>query len=248
MLLHGQPGSAADWAPVARGLRGAHRVIVPDRLGYGRTGGRAGGFRANADAVAHLLDDLGVSRAIVAGHSWGGGVAIALAETRPDRVLGMVLVAPVVPDEPLGWLDRVLAVPVVGSAVAATGLGLAGRALSLPLVRRAVERSLRGATEDHLLGVAESWRRGESWRSFVVEQRALVGELAELAPGLAGIRVPVTVIVGTADRVIPASSGQRLAAAIPGAVLIRVNGAGHLLTHERPEEVIAAVSRMASTG
>ena len=128
------------------------------------------------------------------------------------------------------------------------GLSVAGRALSLPHVRRLVERSLRGTTDDHLLGVAASWRRGESWRSFVVEQRALVDELGRLAPGLAGIRVPVTVLVGEADRVVPAPSGRRLASAIPGAVLIQLAGAGHLLTHERPAEVAAAITQMAATG
>jgi pimeloyl-ACP methyl ester carboxylesterase len=248
VLLHGQPGTAADWAPVARLLRSSHTVVVPDRLGYGRTGGPAGGFKANADAVLRLLDGLAVERAVVVGHSWGGGVALALVEDRPDRVAGAVLLATVVPDEPIGRLDRLLAVPAVGSAVTAVALGLAGRALTLPRVRQAVERMLRGTTEDGLLAVAESWRQGESWRSFVVEQRALVEELGRLGPGLAGIALPVIIMTGSADRIVPPSAGGRLAAAIPGAELIRLEGAGHLLTHERPEEVAAAVARLASAG
>ena len=110
VLLHGQPGSAADWEPLARLLEADYTVIVPDRPGYGRTGGRATGFRGNAAAVVDLLDRRGVASATIVAHSWSGGVAIALAEDNPDRVAGLVLVASVGPDERLDRLDRLLAV------------------------------------------------------------------------------------------------------------------------------------------
>ncbi|MFL5886032.1 MAG: alpha/beta fold hydrolase, partial [Thermoleophilaceae bacterium] len=84
LLVHGQPGTGADWAGVARALRDRFRVIVPDRPGYGSTGGRAAGIADNADALAGMLVDRGVDSAIVAGHSWGAGVAIALAERHPQ--------------------------------------------------------------------------------------------------------------------------------------------------------------------
>jgi pimeloyl-ACP methyl ester carboxylesterase len=248
VLLHGQPGSAADWSEVTARLRTDHTVIVPDRLGYGRTGGRAGGFAANADAAVRLLDDANVDRAVVAGHSWGGGVAIALMQRRPDRVVGAVLIAPVVPVDRPGRLDRLLAVPVLAPAVASVALGAAGRALSWPPVRRAIGGWRGGLSDDQLQGMADSWRRRESWRSFVIEQRALVGELPGLAAGLGAIRVPVTVVVGTADRIVPASGGARLAGAIPGATLVRMERAGHLLMAERPGEIAAAISRMSAPG
>src|SRR4051794_20061292 len=79
VLVHGQPGSAADWAPVRQLLEDDFTVLVPDRPGYGRTGGSAIGFGANADAIVELLDRHGIPSATIVGHSWGGGVAIALA-------------------------------------------------------------------------------------------------------------------------------------------------------------------------
>ncbi len=246
VLLHGQPGSAADWLPVSRLLAANFTVIVPDRPGYGRTGGRAGGFHDNASAVLDLLDELHVERATIVGHSWGGGVAIALAEQTPARVAGAVLIASVGPAEPLGRLDRLLATPPIGTAVAAVSLNVAARALSILRVRKLLDRYLRGTTDEGLLAIAEGWRRGDAWRSFVVEQRALFDELGGLAPGLAGLTVPVTVVIGGADRIVPASTGHRLAAAIPGARLIRLEGAGHLLSHERPEEVAAAIAQAAT--
>jgi pimeloyl-ACP methyl ester carboxylesterase len=246
VLLHGQPGSAADWLPVTRLLEPSFTVIVPDRPGYGRTGGRAGGFHDNAVAVLDLMDELQVAQATIVGHSWSGGVAIALAEEAPARIAGVVLIASVRPGEPLGRLDRLLATPPFGTALAAVSLNLAARALSLARVRHALDRYLRGTTDEGLLAIAEGWRRGDAWRSFVVEQAALFDELGGLAPGLAGIVSPVTVVIGGADRIVPASTGERLAAAIPGARLIRLEGAGHLLSHERPADVASAIARAAT--
>lgn len=144
VLLHGQPGSAADWGPLRRLLEDDYTVIVPDRPGYGRTGGTALGFRGNADAVADLLDRCGISSATIVGHSWGGGVAIALAEGHPGRVAGLVLVSSVGPGDPLSRLDRLLAIPPVGTAIAAVVLNAAGLVLSLAAVRRYIDRRVRG--------------------------------------------------------------------------------------------------------
>ncbi len=140
MLLHGQPGGRGDWGAVTRRLADDFLVIAPDRPGYGQTGGRARGFQGNAAAVIGLLDQLGVEQATVVGYSWAGGAALALAQQAPDRLLGMVLVASVSPDQPLSRMDRLLAVPPIGTAVTAGGLFLASGALSLPPVRRALER------------------------------------------------------------------------------------------------------------
>jgi pimeloyl-ACP methyl ester carboxylesterase len=246
VLLHGQPGGAADWEAVTRLLEPSFTVVVPDRPGYGRTGGRASGFGANADAVVDLLDELAIDRAIVAGHSWGGGAAIALAQRAPGRVSGLVLVASVGPGERPGRLDRALAIAPLGSALAAITLKVAGRVLSLPLVRRLVDRRLRGFTHEGLVTMAATWRQGEAWRSFVTEQRALIDELPDLASGLAQLARPVTVVVGAADRIVPAATGQHLAAAIPGSRLITLDGAGHLLPHERPDAVAAAIVEVAA--
>lgn len=247
MLLHGQPGGRGDWVLVAERLEDEFQVIVPDRPGYGETGGRARGFRGNAAAVAILLDRLDVAAAIVVGYSWAGGVALAMAEDGPQRLAAMVLVSSVGPGEPLSRLDRMLAVPPVGAAVTAAGLFLAHGALSLPPIRRAWERhqvEIGGAAVAPDAMVA-SWRSDRVWQSFVTEQRSLIDELPLLAPALAAITVPTVVMVGTADRVVPPATGRRLAATIPGAQLVELGGAGHMLAHLRPNDVAAAVRTVA---
>ncbi len=244
VLLHGQPGSADDWARVSAMLKGSFTLVAPDRLGYGRTGGAATGFAGNAEAVVDLLDGLGVDRFITVGHSWGGGVALAVAELRPDRVTGLVLAASVGPGEPVGWDDRLLAAPVLGETVAALTIGATGRLLGIDRVQSLANRRLAGRTLEAVKALTRSTgaRTGSRvWQSFVTEQRALLSELDDLGPGLASLRIPVAVVNGTADRVVRPAVGGMLARAIPGATHTVLPGAHHLLPLDHPEAIAEAI-------
>ena len=248
VLLHGQPGSALDWHAVVPLLSDALQVITPDRLGYGRTGGPAAGFAANGRAVVDLLDQLGVDQAVVVGHSWGGGVALATAEQHPSRVAGLVLVSSVGPGEDFGWADRLLAAPVLGESVAAATIGAAGRVLGSQHVQAWSEKYLPGPAREAvevLAGMTGARTGTTAWRSFVIEQRALFAELGALGPGLATIDVPTVVVHGSADHVVPPEVAGRLARSILGATRITVTGAGHTLPHDHAAEVAAAIRRVA---
>jgi pimeloyl-ACP methyl ester carboxylesterase len=250
VLLHGQPGSALDWQGVASRLSDKFTVIVPDRLGYGRTGGDAAGFEANASAVATLLGDLTLNQAVVTGYSWAGGVALAFADLFPSRTAGLVLVASVGPAERFRWEDRLLAAPWLGEALAALTLGAAGRVLRSARIHRLADRHLSGRARQAVnvlsgLKGAEAGA-GTLWRSFVTEQRALLGDIDELGPGLAAVSAPTVVINGSADRLVPPHVADQLAAAIPGAIHTVVPGAHHLLPHEQPDAVAAAIRQVAA--
>ena len=241
LLIHGQPGTAADWTGVAHALRDRFRVLVPDRPGYGRTGGRALGIVANAEAMANLLEERGAGGAIVAGHSWGAGVAIAMAERHPERVRRLVLVNPVTPGDRLGLADRLLAHERIGPPFARGAFWVAGSALAAPRVRRVLRRTLPGYGIERSADVARDLRSGGAWRSFYVEQRALFSELPALRDGLSDLRQPATVVVAANDRVTDPAAGRRFAAQM-GARLVEVPRAGHLLPMQAPEEVARAIS------
>ncbi len=251
VLVHGQPGQAADWHDVATALASAHRVLVPDRPGYGRTGGTAVGLAANADALGQLLDDRGVKLATVVGHSFGGGVALALALRRAELVGGLVLVGSVGTASSLGRQDRLLGLPLVGEGLAFTGLEISRWAL--PALRRR-SRRLPPAMASWLQAVPGPWpaadkRRGPSaatWRSFVAEQRALLAETPAIEARLSSVLAPTAVVAGGRDRVVPARAAADLAGAIPGAELVWVPGAGHLVPQEAPDVLVEIVSRYAS--
>jgi pimeloyl-ACP methyl ester carboxylesterase len=244
LLLHGQPGSAGDWARVTALLDRDFLVVAPDRPGYGRTGGDATGFAGNADAVVGLLDRLGLDRFIAVGHSWGGGVALSTAVRNPHRVRGLVLVASVGPGAPVSWEDRLLATPVLGEIFAALTIGATGRLLGNDRVQSLADRRLAGRTLEavraltRLTGASTGAR---VWQSFVTEQRRLLDELHLLAPALNSLNVPVAVLNGSADRVVSPSVGAMLTSAIPGAERTVLADAHHLLPLDHPEEIAEAV-------
>ena len=234
VLLHGQPGSRSDWAGVINELSRTHRVLAPDRPGYGTNADVACGFDGNVYSLMARLDAVGIERAVFVGHSWGAGVALLTALRWPERTASVVAVAPVVPGE-LGWSDRLLATPVLGrgaGALTLTALRAVGafpRLLSpLGLVEPRLARSIRRSCAGLQI------RRGA--RSMRVEAQALVREFPALGTRLSEIRVPTTIVAGSKDRVIRRDALGALATRLPDARLVVIGG-GHLLPLEAPEAV-----------
>lgn len=249
LLLHGQPGGARDWNRVVKRLEGRADVVAIDRPGWdGRSEPRD--LPGNVAAALAALDAQGVARATVVGHSLGGAVAAWLAATAPDRVDALVLAAPAANRASLEWFDRWLTFPVAGPLTTAASLSSLGLALSLPPVRGWLARRAR-LDGDYLRGAGRSLLTGWARHAFAVEQRALVRELPQLEARLGAIRAPTWVVTGSADRVVPVSAPRALAAQIPGAELVVLEGAGHLLPQRharRLAEVILTAAEADSVG
>ena len=113
VLLHGQPGDVSDWAAVVSALPDHVDVLVLDRPGYGTNPLPPATIDGNARWLICELDKAGIRDAIVVGHSYGGGVALAAAALAPDRVRGLVLISSIGPSC-LKWWDYLLAAPIVG--------------------------------------------------------------------------------------------------------------------------------------
>jgi pimeloyl-ACP methyl ester carboxylesterase len=101
-------------------LAASHRVILIDRPGHGWSSRPADASYASperqAELVANALEQLGVRRAIMVGHSWGGAFATAYALAFPDRTAGLVLLSAVThpwPGDP-GWYNNLALLPVIG--------------------------------------------------------------------------------------------------------------------------------------
>lgn len=247
VLLHGQPGTAGDWKRVVGLLEGRYEVIAADRPGYGSTGGPATGFAGNARAVLDLLDRFGIARAVLVGHSWAGGAAIWAAATYPERVSGLVLVSSVGPGERLTWNDRLLGAPVAGEVIAAVAGGALGLLTGSPRIQSLADNHLPGRARDafrYLSALAKGQDR--LWRSFLVEQRHLLRDLSALGPMLGRVTTPTVVVHGASDRSIEPAVAKHLATCIPGAKLSLIGGVGHLIPHDRPDAVAAAIDEVAS--
>jgi 3-oxoadipate enol-lactonase len=243
VMLHGQPGSGSDWQQLADRLPAGLRVAALDRPGWGASPLAAGGFAVNARSVVAELDARDIERAVLIGHSYGGGVALAVAALAPDRVEALVLMASVGPDCLTGW-DRLLAAPVAGDACALAAWWLT------PWLARARLAAIAGLRRRpiaagehvnwHIWGNAH-YDHGRLWRSFLTEQRALIAELPGLAGVLPAIGQPVLLLADPSDTVIPVRTTHRLAAALPDARIELLSDIGHHIPRRGASESAARI-------
>lgn len=245
VLLHGQPGSGDDWRTVVEELDPGLDVEALDRPGYGENPLPPGDFEAGAHAVVAALDRRGVDSAVLVGHSFGGGVALATAELAPERVAALVLVASVGPACTDGW-DRLLAAPVAGEICAVAAWWLTpwfARARMARLAR------LRDRPLDHdeqvnwqVWGEARH-RHGAMWRTFLTEQRAVMRSLDDVLHRLGEIDAPTLILADPLDPLIPFRTAEALQAALPHARLEQVEVGAHHLPRRAPSEVAGAINR-----
>ena len=103
VLLHGFPLDSGIWAPVVPLLENDFELILPDLRGFGGSLSNTADYSLSdmADDVIQLLDHLGIEKAVIAGHSMGGYIALAFAKSYPERLLGLGLISTqVLPDTP----------------------------------------------------------------------------------------------------------------------------------------------------
>jgi pimeloyl-ACP methyl ester carboxylesterase len=243
VLLHGQPGSPADWQLVTGLLPAQLDAVAADRPGYGSSRLPAGGFAANARAVLDDLDSRGVTRAVLVGHSYGGGVALSAASVAPSRVAAVVLLASVGPGCLTRW-DRLLAAPGAGQLCALVAWRLTPWLARARLAGVASRRGRPLGPDEHVnwqVWGHTGYGYRPLWSTFLTEQRALLRELGELEAALPSVRVPVLVLADPRDAIVPFETARRLARALPNARLQLVEGAGHHLPRRAPEAVVDAI-------
>jgi pimeloyl-ACP methyl ester carboxylesterase len=240
VLWHG--GTPNTGEPPAPLLTPGVRWIGVDRPGHGGSPRRPGrDVAAVAGDVAAVLDHLGVERCVTLGHSGGGSHALACAALLPGRVAAALSIAGLAPyDGTEDWF---------------AGLGPAGRAsLGAARAGRAAKEAFVAAGPGGVDFTAEDWATLEGpwgWFGPVVAAATANGhgglvddDLAHLAPwgfDPAAIAVPVLLLHGEADRVVPVAHARRLAAVVPGARLRTVPGAGHLSVLSEAPAAVAEV-------
>jgi pimeloyl-ACP methyl ester carboxylesterase len=235
VLLHGQPGLGADWQPVIAALPASVRAVAIDRPGHGSSPLPGGGLEVNAAAVLDAFDRQGIDRAVLVGHSYGGGVALRVAATAPERVEALVLLASVGPDC-LNIFDWLLAAPFAGAALSRFAWqwtpGFARTVLRLMARRNGRSRHPNWEVWGHA-----RWDNGPLWRTFLAEQQALVREAPSYAALAASISVPALVVTDPRDQMVPFKTAVALVEVLPDARMYLIEGAGHHLPLRAPEAV-----------
>ncbi len=243
VMLHGQPGSAADWHQVAGRLPAQFHAVAADRPGYGSSQLPVGGFAANARAVIDDLDVRGVKRAVLVGHSYGGGVALSAASLAPDRVAAVVLLASVGPGCANIW-DRVLAAPATGPLCALVAWKLTPWIARARLALTGIRRGRPPRPDEHVNWQVWGYKdraRGALWRTFLAEQRAMLRELDQLESALPSVETPVLVLSDPRDILVRVDTARHLAQSLPDARLQLIEGAGHHLPRRAPGAVAEAI-------
>ncbi|MEA2991032.1 MAG: hypothetical protein QOG83_3743 [Alphaproteobacteria bacterium] len=248
VLIHGASGNLEDMRlALGEKLAASHRVILIDRPGHGWSARPQSDDYASparqAELVAGALEQLGVRRAILIGHSWGGAFATAYALAFPERTAGLVLLA--APTHPWpgnpGWYNKLASFPYIGPLFVRTcvyplGLLLVGGASRSIFEPQAVpDDYVRRAAIRLVLRPKTFYFNA---RDLSLLQRFIVAQV----PRYGDLRTPTVIITGDRDTMVsPQINARALAAALPCAKLVLLKDIGHMPHHAAPEAVAAAI-------
>lgn len=229
VMVHGFAGELLTWAACQVPLAARHPVLALDLPGHGGSSQDlgAGGVPGLADALLAFLDAVGIGRAHLVGHSLGGAVVLQAALSRPGRAASLTLVAPggLGEEADTGFVDRLLAADEPEALAAALRPLYADPGLVTPELGELVLAALSGP------GVRATLRR-LAGQCFAPGRQRLV-----LRDRLAELAVPVQLLWGSDDAILPA----RQARGLPPAVAVHLfPGQGHML----PIEAAAGVNRL----
>lgn len=232
-LIHGLGMSAELWKHQVPVLGRAHRLIALDLRGFGRssrpTAPGAYAIAEMARDVVAIASELGIERAHVLGTSMGGFIAQELALAHPGLLRSVVLA-------------HTSARMTMPADVLASRLALLRSAPMAEYAKLVADQALAAPADP---GV-------RAWLLAMLERNDPVAYERVLVEGLGGfdrsadsekIAAPALVIVGREDRVIPPDGGRALAKRIRGALLVEIEGVGHIGYAERPEPFNEAVLR-----
>jgi pimeloyl-ACP methyl ester carboxylesterase len=252
LLIHGIGDNSTTWSTVQSKLAQRFTVIAPDLLGHGKSDKPRADYSvaAYANGMRDLLSVLDIDRVTVVGHSLGGGVAMQFAYQFPQLVERLILVGaggvtkdvnialrwaslPILGSEALALLRVPLVIPAVQvvGRVAGAVFGSTGLGRDLPDVLR-ILADLPEPTASSAF--ARTLRAVVDWRGQVVTMldRCYLTQ-----------SVPVQLIWGSRDSVIPVSHARMAHAAMPGSQLEIFDGSGHFPFHDDPDRFVEVVQR-----
>lgn len=244
VLIHGLSNSVEHWLLNINALATEHTVYALDLVGHGKTEkplSRSYDLRSLVRFVLEFMDAVGIERADLIGHSLGGGVALVLAETSPQRVRRLVLVAGVGLAGDVGWVLRLVSLPGVGELL--TRLALQGDFPKHLKRQRAVWPDARGVP-DELIRLRYEATRWENIRTTYFRtlratmtvrgvRRTVVAPIVE---GLRSLDMPVLVVWGEDDDLLSSRHARIVHNHVPKARVELFEGVRHdpmVVDHER---------------
>lgn len=251
VLLHGFGASLYSWQAVMEPFSQYGMVIAFDRPAFGLTerplswqGQNPYSPKAQVALVIGLLDHFAVQQAILVGNSAGGTISMLTALAHPDRVSALILVDPAVyaGGGAPSWIRPLLGTPQM-------------RHLGPLVVRQIQERGpqlIEQAWHDpsrippETLELYKKPLQAENWDKALWEM-TLASRASGLAEQLTAFTLPVLVITGDDDRIVPTADSVRLGGELPDASLVVIPQTGHVPHEERPDLFMQAVDTFLAT-
>jgi pimeloyl-ACP methyl ester carboxylesterase len=239
VLLHGFPLSRGAWSKQVEAFKGRHRVITPDLRGFGESESTSGivSMQRLAEDIHALTEQLATGPVILAGHSMGGYVALAFANAFPKALRGLMLVATKAGTDSS---EAAAARHALAEKVRAQGPAVVVDAMA--------PKMLAAGNADARMAAAVRGIMKNASTEGVIATLLGMAERPDENDRLDQIRVPTLVIAGSEDTVIPPSESEALAKAIPGAQLVLIPRAGHLVAFEQARAFNDAVRNWLAWG
>lgn len=246
VLLHGFPLDHRMWLDVTDLLAGDRTVIAPDLPGFGTspTGPDVAASLGTdpspsldvmGDGVVAALRAAGVTRAVVAGLSMGGYVAMSIVQRHPELVAGLALIdtKSTADDDEARQKRLTIADTVVSQMRVDAVFGM----------RTSVLGATNRVARPDLVERIERWIRDQGPHAVAWAQRAMAAR-PDRTDVLRGYDGPSVVVVGDEDELSPVPAAEHMAAALQGTDLVVVPGAGHMTSNESPEPVASALTAL----
>jgi pimeloyl-ACP methyl ester carboxylesterase len=251
LLIHGIGDNSTTWSMVQSKLAQRFTVIAPDLLGHGKSDKPRADYSvaAYANGMRDLLSVLDIERVTVVGHSLGGGVAMQFAYQFPQLVERLILIGAGGVTKDVNIALRIASVPLGSEALAV---------LRLPLVLPALQvigrigGALFGSTGvgrdiPDVLRILENLPEPTASSAFARTLRAVVDWRGQVVTMLDRCylteSVPVQLIWGSRDSVIPVAHARMAHAAMPGSQLEVFEGSGHFPFHDDPDRFVELVEK-----
>jgi pimeloyl-ACP methyl ester carboxylesterase len=216
VLIHGFPTSSHLWIEVVAKLPAGHRVIVVDLLGFGRSDAPPDAdfsIAGHAARVIRLLDALRIDQALIAGHDFGGAVALWVAMSQADRVTGVALIDGATSAATTGWLSRPHPIArVLWSVLLKLPIGF-----WLPIARRGIARQYADEERGHRSAEMYLMPFLTPGGARVLQRHVIAlmsGQIAEIAGRSMAIDTPVVTLSSPARCFSPEESPSEVAATI----------------------------------
>lgn len=233
VLLHGYPLDHRIWNEIVPLLEDDFDMLLPDLRGFGQSEVVEEQYTLAdmAADVAALLDELGIQKTYIAGHSMGGYTSLAFVRNYPERVLGLGLIASQAPND---TPERKKGRYASAEEIMKTG------------VEPVVENMTPKLTPDEQVQAEVHDVIAQQHRTGLANAMKAMAERQDSTPQLSSFQFPVVLVHGEADELIPVERAREITEALKTVYLVELSGVGHMPMLEKPRETADALRKLIS--